>query len=105
MIGDRDEGVVVLAAPLVHQEVVISAAAGARIGTAGTRTRLVDRAAAKLGVEELADAAVMRITLTAHQILMAVPFARESLLRRAVTEVKVGREPLDVALIESNDGI
>jgi hypothetical protein len=105
VIGDRDELVVVLAAPLVHQEIVIAAAAVAGIIPARERARMIDRATPELGIEELADAAVMFVALAAHQILVAVAFAREAPLGRLVFQIEVPGEALDVALVERDHGI
>ncbi len=105
VIGNGDERVVVLAAALVHQKVVVAAAAVAGIFAAGPRAAVINRAAAFLRVEELADAAVMLIALSAHQIFVAVAFARVALLRRIERDVEIFREALDVALVERDDRI
>ena len=84
VIGDGDEGCVVLGAALVHQKIIVAAADfRARIIAAGGGAGLVDRAAAFLGVEELADAAKVFVALTAHQVFVAVAFARELGARRS----------------------
>lgn len=105
MIGDRGERFVVLAAALVHQEIIISAAAVAGVIAARGGTRLIDRAAAFLGVEELADAAVDFIALAAHQVFVAVAFAREAPFRRVVFQREMLGEAFDVALIQRDNRI
>src|SRR5437764_11217532 len=76
-----------------------------RIAAAGERPRLIDGAVALLRVEELADAAKMRIGLAAHGHLFV--FARHGvfLFRFADAEAEIVRKPLHVALVQRNDGI
>ena len=105
VIGDGDERIVVLAAALVHQKIIVAAAAVAGIFAAGGGARMVDRAAPLFRVEELADAAVVFIALAAHQIFMAVAFAREALLRRVERQLEILGEAFDVALVERDDRI
>lgn len=105
MIGDGDERVVVLAAPLMHQKIIVAAAAVSRIFTAGARASMIDRAAALFRIEELADAPVMLVALAAHQIFVAVTLARVALLRRIERDLEIFREAFDVALIERDHRI
>ena len=105
MIGDGDERIVVLAAPLMHQKIIVAAAAVAGIFAAGVRARFVDRAAPLLRIEELADTAVMFVALATHQIFVAVAFARETLLRRVERKLEILGEAFDVALVERDDRI
>jgi len=105
VIGNSDERVVVLAAALVHQEIIIAAAAVARIFAAGARASVIDRAAALFRIEELADAPVMLVALAAHQIFVAVTFARVALLRRIERDLEIFREAFHVALIERDHRI
>src|SRR5262245_56937876 len=63
---------VLLAAPLEAEEVPIAAAALAGKRPADPRARLIDGAAAGLGVEEPADAAEMRVLLAPHDATMAM---------------------------------
>jgi hypothetical protein len=105
MIGDRDDRIVVLAAALVHQKIIVAAAAVAGIFAAGVRAGLVDRAAPLLRIEELADAPIMFVALAAHQIFVAVAFARETLLRRVERQLEILGEAFDVALVERDDRI
>ena len=106
VIGDGDERVVVLRAPLVHQKVVVTAAAViAWIVAAGGGTRLVNRATPILGVEELADASEVFIAFPAHQKLVAVAFSRKALLRGRERQLEMLGEAFDVALRQRNDRV
>ena len=89
MTGHGDEGAVLLAAALVHEEVVVSAAAAARIFAAGGGAGVIDRAAPFFGVEELADTAVVLVALAAHDVFVAVGFARVALLRGFERQLEV----------------
>src|SRR5215210_4218714 len=57
---------VLLGPALEAEEIVIAAAGGAGIGAADRRPPLVDGAAARHGIEELADGAVDRVRLVAQ---------------------------------------
>jgi fumarate hydratase class II len=105
VIGDGDELVVFLAATLVHQEIIVAAAAGTGVGAARGRTRRVNGAASLFGVEELADAAEVFIALAAHDVLVAVGGAREAALRGLEFQIKMLREAFDVTLVQGNDRI
>lgn len=106
VIGNGDEHVVVLHAPFVHQKIVVAAAAVvARIVAAGGGPRLIDRATALFGIEELADPPEVLVAFPAHQILVAVAFAREALLRGCEGQLEMLGEAFDVALRQRNDRV
>ena len=106
VIGNGDERVVVLGAPLVHQKVVVTAAAViAWIIAAGGGTRLINRAAALFGIEELADPPEVLVAFPAHQILVAVAFARKALLRGGERDPEIFRKAFDIALRQRDDRI
>jgi hypothetical protein len=71
VVGGGDKLVVLLRPALERQEIVVAAAA-AGIAAANGRARLVDRAAALLGVEERADAAERLVGLAAEGIVRMV---------------------------------
>jgi hypothetical protein len=100
-----NEGHVLLAAALVHQEVIISATSSAWIFAAGGGAGVINRAAAFFGVEELADAAEVFVALAAHDGFVAVGFARVALGRGFDRHLEVLGEALHVALIERDDRI
>lgn len=105
VVRDGDELVVFLAATLVHEEIIVAAAAGAGVGTARGRASLVNGAAPLFGVEELTDAAEVFIALAAHDVLVAVRGAREAALRGFVLQIKMLREAFDITLVQGNDRI
>src|SRR5689334_1959941 len=72
MPGARDEFVVLLGDALEGEEVPVAAVVASRIVTADEGARLVDGAAALLGIEETADAAEMLVRLAPHHPLVAV---------------------------------
>src|SRR6476469_3954409 len=90
--------------PLERQEVVVAAAA-AGIAAAHGWARLVDRAAALVGVEERADAAEMLVGLAANGILAAVPLDRELGLGLLEGEVEMLGKPLHVPLVEGDQRV
>ena len=103
--GHGDERFVFLAAAFVHQKIIIPATAGAGIIAAGGRARVIDSAAAFFGVEELADAAEVFVSLAAHEVFITVAFARELGLRRFNRHLEVPRQAIDVALVQRNHRI
>ena len=106
MIGDGDPGRIVLAAALVHQEIIIAATCVlAWIVAAGGGARVIDRALAFFGIEELADAAEVFVALAAHQILVAVALAGEALLRRREAQLMIFGEALDIAFGQRDDRV
>lgn len=106
VIGDGDEGVVALRAALVHKKVIVAAAALlAGIFSTWRRARVIDRAAPLFGVEELTDAAEVFVAFSAHQIFMAMAFARVAPFGGRKTDFEVFREPFDVPLGERDHGI
>lgn len=106
VIGNGDERVVVLHAPFVHQKVVVTAAAVvAWIIAAGGGPRLIDCAPALFGIEKLADPPEVLVAFPAHQILVAVPFAREALLCGRERQLEMLAEAFDVALRQRNNRI
>lgn len=105
MIGDGDEGVVLLAPALVHQEVVVAAAAVAGIVPTREGARFIDRTASFRCVEELANSSIVRIGLALHNKFVAVVFARVPTLRLFKTETKMTTQPLHVTLVQRYDWV
>ena len=106
MIGDGDERRVVLRLALVHQKIIIAAAAlFTGIVAAGGGAGFIDRAAPRLGVKKLADAAEVFVGLAPHQKFVAVANAGEALFRGREAELVVLGEALDVTLVERDDGV
>jgi hypothetical protein len=103
--GDGDEGHVLLAAALVHQEVIISATSGAGIFAAGGGAGMINGAAAFFGVEELADAAEVFVALAAHDGFVAVSFARVAFGCGFNRHLEVLGEALHVTPVERDDRI
>src|SRR5689334_16829156 len=93
--GGRDELVVALAAALGREEVVIAAALAVGVLAADTRSRVVDRAAALFGVEELANP-LEDVVLLVAQDALAVSDLGVTLLGLLVSEAEVFGEPPDV---------
>ena len=106
MIGNRDELRVVLHLALVHQKIVIPAAAlFARVVAAVGGSRLINCAAAFFGIEELADAAEVRVLLAPHDVLAPVSRAREFFLRLLKRHVVMLGETLHVRLVQRNQRV
>jgi hypothetical protein len=106
MIGDGDEGVVALGAALVHEKIIVAAAALlAGVFSAWRGAGVIDRAAALFRVKELTDAAVVFVAFAAHQIFVAVTFARVAPFGSREADFEVFGEPFDVALRQRNHGI
>ena len=85
---------------LGHQEIVIAAARRSREFAADLRVRLIDRAAAFLRVEELADITEMLVLLAAHGEFGAVLRLGELRLGGAIAQPEMLRQPLDIGLLE-----
>src|SRR5262245_31419138 len=96
---------ILLAVALEFEEVVIAAAAVAGIRPAHSRPRLIDGAAARLGVEEPADPPGMRIGLAAHDPLAAVLRLGEALLGLLFGKAKMPRDAHQVVARHRYDGI
>src|SRR5262245_3947030 len=104
VVGDGDELGVLLGAPLEGQEVVVAAASAGEAATE-RRARLVDRAAALLGVEEAAHAPEDLVRLAPHGVLAAPALDRELGLGLAEGDPKVLGQPFHIALVERDQRI
>src|SRR5438067_2342378 len=83
--------------PLPCEEIVVSASGLVRIFMAHARSRLVDRAAARLSVEEHADRFVDVVALMAKHDDAVIDF-REAPLRGFRIDAEVTREAIHIAL-------
>src|SRR3954468_24827260 len=97
-LSDGDEGRGVLVDALELQELVVAAARAVGIAAAYGRTRLVDRAAPRLAVEERADRAEVLVLLVAQQahLFLRIVF-RQARFRRGTGQPVMPRQALDVA--------
>ncbi len=66
---------------------------------------MINRAAAFLGVEELADLAVNLVLLAAHDALVAVGLLEIFLLGLGERHVKMPGDAFGVAILHLNDGV
>src|SRR5215216_185048 len=98
MMGGGNVGLVVLGVAFEAQEIVIAARRDAGIFAAHRGPCLVDRAAALLDIEELADPAEVFVLLAAHDALIAVGGLQIFLLEGFGREAEMLREPDDIAL-------
>src|SRR5215218_2019413 len=104
--GRGDELRVLLGPALEAEEIVIAAAGGAGIGAADRRPPLVDGAAARHGIEELADGAVDRVRLVAQNHFPGlVAFLGKLPRDRLRGQPQVHREPGHVGWLDGNAGI
>ena len=94
-----------LGRPFRQQEIIVAAGPAAGIFAANGRPRGVNRAAPRLGVEEAADAAEMLIRLAPHRIGLVGLDLGEFLARVFERQAEMVGQPLDIALLERNDGI
>ena len=105
MVGDCHEGLVFLTAAFVHEKIIVTASAAARIGAAGRGTRRVDGAAPLVGIEEAADAAEVFVILAPHRILMPMGFFGEALPGVVERQAEMLCQASDVALRQRDYGI
>src|SRR5690606_9670562 len=92
----RDVLRIVLTATLRAEEVVEAAAAGAGIGPADVRPRVVDRAAARLAVEKAAGGAevlVRGVPQYPQRLTVDRDLAREAPLGERIVELEMSRQP------------
>ncbi len=100
MVRRRDIGLVVLRIALEPQEIVIPAVRYARIFPAHRGPSIVDRAAPRLDIEELADLAVILVLLPAHDALIAVAGFQIFLLGGLGCQPEIFGEPCEIALVD-----
>ena len=105
VVGGRDEVVVFLGVALESEKIPIAAIVLARKVAAGPGPRLIDGAAARLDVEELADAAVIFVLLAPHHALVAVGRFEELLFRFLDREAEILGDAVRVAVAHFDDRI
>jgi hypothetical protein len=93
-----------LSAAFGCKEIVV-AAATTRIIPADRWSRLIDRAAALLRIEEVANFAEMNISLAPHRERFIAVALGEFAARGRKVDVEVIRQPLHIALRQWDDGI
>ncbi len=94
--GGRNEIVVALTAALGGEEIIITAAEAVRVLAADCRPRLVDRAAARLFIEKLADLLEYMVTLTAKHAV-AIGYLRVPLLGLLISDAEMSGQARDVS--------
>ena len=87
------------------QEIIIAAAFAAGIFAADGRPGRIDGAAARLGIEEAADAAIMLIRLAAHGIGLVAIHLGEFLARFLEAQPEMVGQALHIFLDEGDDRI
>ena len=105
MVGDRDVGFIFLAVAFEFQEVIIAAVALTREHATGGRPRLIYRAAAFLGVKELADLAIDLVFLAAHDALVAMGLLEKFFLSLGERHIKMLGDAFGIAVLHFNDGV
>ena len=105
VVGRRDVSFVFLAIAFKFQEVIVAAMAFAGEYTAGGGSRMIDGAAALLGIKEPADLAVNLVLLPAHDALVAVGFPEEFLLGPGERHVEVLGDAFGITVLHFNYGV
>lgn len=99
--GQRDEGLIVLLNPLPLEEIVVAAAFELGVFVTDGRPGVVDRAAAGLGIEEHADAAVDLVFLMPENLFAFRGF-REALAGHFDVDVEMLRQAIEIALVDDD---
>jgi len=95
---------IILGIALGREEIVVAATA-AGVFAADGGTRCIDGAAARVGVEEAADAPEYLVILAAHRVFRAGLDLRELLSGLLKAQIEMLGQPFDVALGQLDQGI
>lgn len=96
---------VILSDAFSCKKVEVAAPGGVWIRPADRGSRVIDGAAALLGVEKSADPSEVGVFLAAHRVLAAVSLGRERFSGLFKRHVEMATQSLNVTLVECNEGI